>query len=841
MGASEKKTSMAARGGRIWHYLLIAGGTAIVLVIGVAAYSYLSFRASGPTVKIAAAPIQISIQNPGSETIWQAEDLIHVEGLAIGPNPFVEAELWINGELMGVDSAPDGGLNPWNTLFTWSPREPGFYSLVMRGSDDQERSGISDAIVVYVMPSPKLLNAEADGETLDMETDEPSVFPAALSIKPITAPNTEDPAGGPSQPWSGSPGTWITSLAVSKPPEKPELAIDIRDCKAILSIHDLSDDEEGFAVYRQSLTTPIWGRVATLSSQSDLEWLGHTDVVLPGSYTYYVSAFNSQGESNSNIAAVSDSFTDCGAQENRSQSRVIKISNLRSNLPVDRAYCYRSFNGINWERWPDFGFFLPGEDGFHLEQETRTFVLHDLGEVSGSQELEFHLECWGWVARNLDFLGSMDLEIMEGEGTFQLGDPNVSAEVLVYYGGDLALPTFDTKNTEALRGITYALTHSTVDFDEAGSAIVLPDEIIPSSVRFPYIQAWVSHIKENCFDHLEPESQVAFGTLFLCSPIGDYLEGPGGLNPQPYILWSFYTTCPAGSGDTCLPLSWWMNWAEEKGRKAYVEIEENLGSSTRQYIHSDELARTVLRVNPRNCVGDRKFRVRLVFDQGTDYISETSSIQRIASPWSNWVRQVSCRKPLGDEVLIEVTFDTIQWSHVDDDDLSGPQVIETYGGLWAGTPETPGVVPYGLEWGNRIQDPRWNVLSFATDANSPRIDFHDGIYNVEAFEICRQLVERKGLECDPAVFPDPVPSPWETNNNILLIPLKDGDDILFSVTIRDYDASSSDDTVCNVVRRTPTRTLKGWADAKSDVFQLHQPDNGNAECLVTIRLRAVSQ
>lgn len=838
MGTSEEKTPVSARGGRIWLYLLIAGGTAIVLVIGVAAYSYLNFRASGPTVTIEAAPIQISIHNPGTETVWQVEDLIHVESLVTGPNPFVEAELWINGELMGVDAAPDGGLNPWNTLFTWSPREPGFYSLVMRGSDDQERSSTSDAIVVYVMPSPKLLKAEADGETVDMETDEPSVFPAALSIEPITAPITEDPAGGPSQPWSDSPGTWIRSLTVSKPPEKPELVVDIRDCKAILSIHDLSDDEEGFAVYRQSLTTPIWGRVATLSSQSDLEWLGHTDAVPPGSYTYYVSAFNSQGESSSNIAAVSVSFTDCGARENRSQSRVIEISNLRSNLPVDRAYCYRSFNGINWERWPDFGFFLPDEDGFQLEEETSTFLLDGLGDESESHDLGLQLECWGWIADNLEFLGNMEIETMEGEGTFQLGDPSVSTEVLVHFDDELALPTFDINNTEALRDITYALTHSTVDFDEVGSAIVLPEEIIPSSVRFPYIQAWVSHIKENCFDHLEPESQVAFGTLFLCSPIGDYLEGPGGLNPQPYILWSFYTTCPAGSGDTCLPLSWWMNWAEEKGRHAYVEIEEELGSIVSQYSHSDELARTVFRVNPRNCVGDRKFRLRLVFDQGTDFISETSSIQRIASPWSNWVRQVSCQKPLGDEVLIEVTFDTIQWSHVDDDDLSGPQVIETYGGLWAGTPKTPGVTPHGLIWGPRGYATTYHFRLQDYD-DSYREDFSDGVVNMASRTLCREDGDIPGFECTLEKYL--LGEGFSTNNNKFFIPVRGGDDILFSVSIRDYDANSANDTVCNVVRRTPTRTLKGWADAKGYVFQLHQPDNGNAECLVTIRLRAVAQ
>jgi hypothetical protein len=227
----------------------------------------------------------------------------------------------------------------------------------------------------------------------------------------------------------------------------------------------------------------------------------------------------------------------------------------------------------------------------------------------------------------------------------------------------------------------------------------------------------------------------------------------------------------------------------------------------------------------------------LVFDQGTDFISETSSIQRIASPWSNWVRQVSCRKPLGDEVLIEVTFDTIQWSHVDDDDISGPQVIETYGGLWAGSPKTPGVTPHGLIWGPRGYATTYH-FRLQDYTESYREDFSDGIVNMETRTLCREDGDIPGFECTQEKYPGEA---FSTNNNKFFLPMRDGDDILFSVQIRDYDANSANDTVCSVVRRTQTRTLKGWAEANGDVFQLHQPDNGNAECLVTIRLRAVSQ
>ena len=82
---------------------------AVVTVTAVIAYKFISYKSSGgiPTGETSFA--QVAISSPPQGAQMEVGDSVMVEGSAIGSNPFLSMELWINGELLGVQAAPSGG------------------------------------------------------------------------------------------------------------------------------------------------------------------------------------------------------------------------------------------------------------------------------------------------------------------------------------------------------------------------------------------------------------------------------------------------------------------------------------------------------------------------------------------------------------------------------------------------------------------------------------------------------------------------------------------------------------------------------------------------------------
>ncbi|TFH38061.1 MAG: hypothetical protein E4G99_00520 [Anaerolineales bacterium] len=822
------------------RWYLWVGGVVIATAIVAMVLILRSYQTSVLAVDRIQDTQQVWIDHPLSESTWMVEDQIQVKAMGESQTPLVKMELWIDGELAGLDTGPEEPLAPWKSVFTWTPLHIGFHALVVRAEDDHGMSITSPAVVVFVEPSEKYLAG-------DLVTENDGVF-NTLSVYPGVDPNSREASTnpiaadqGPAILRTGSVRDLVTSLTVESPPNSPGLTVEMDGCNANLYVHDQSSTEEGFFVYRQTLSSPVWTRLATLASQSEHEWLTFEDAHQVGGVTYYVSAFNSKGESSSPLQTVSFDPVDCEDQSESSHSVEVEIMKLETQVQVDRAYCYRSFNGLDWSRWPNSGFFTPGEDGFDLDDRASSFLPTSLGDDLNPQSLEFHLECWGWRTGVLEFLGILDPQNLDlkTDGIFSFEGGVIRADVAIRSGFRYHQPTLNLNNWADLSDLTFRLMHSRIGLDTLGRKVFYHYTTMPTERHFPYIQAWLTYRKEECFNHLEPESQIAFGTLFLCSPLAGHNEGPGGVAPQAYIVWKFKSTCPAGSYEDCLPITWWKDWIEEHMREAYVEIwaEDNY----RNWLsYHDEIDRTVTRVDPQNCTDERRFRVRIVINRGQDQTLPTAAIETIVSPWSNWVHGVRCRKPLGEEVLMEVTFDSIQWSHVDDND-TGPEIIETYGGLWAGTSQTPGVVPYGIVWGPRNIGTDYHLQ--LVDYGEPLYteDFRDGVADMASRTLCLEIVENPGFECIYENYGGSGNPFFTVNNNKFFIPVRGGDAILFDVSIKDYDHASADDRVCNIQRWTPTRTLTGWASEDGAVFQMHQPDNGNASCTVTLLLRAVSQ
>ncbi|MCJ7622646.1 MAG: hypothetical protein MUO76_04015, partial [Anaerolineaceae bacterium] len=194
---------------------------------------------------------QVSIGRPVPGAQLAAGESLLVSATAVGPDAFLLVELWVDGVLAGVHAAPSGGALAFSTHFYWLPIEPGAHSLIAAAIDSEEEKTMSAQVIVYVTPD------ESRGEILtSADGDFPTVLPAPDGDSyGAPGPPDDNESIGPAGGWSGSPGDWVNSITADEKPAAPELVGTTECCGSTLSIHDLSSNEEGFAIYRQSTNT----------------------------------------------------------------------------------------------------------------------------------------------------------------------------------------------------------------------------------------------------------------------------------------------------------------------------------------------------------------------------------------------------------------------------------------------------------------------------------------------------------------------------------------------------------------------------------------------------------
>lgn len=737
---------------------------------------------------------QVQVINPAQGEVYTVGDPINVQTIANGQHPFQLTELWINGVLVGTDPVPFEGINPWGSIFSWIPTEVGVYSLMARVVDDQGNQSYSNGVVVYVEEDENKLSEGAAGEPVEKgDSPGPSVYPAAA---PVSAQTNPSAAGAPLP---------------------PILSIQTDGCDAVLSIQDQSENEVGFAVYRQMLYQNTFIEIASLDPQEGTDLLpAYSDTDLTGGITYYVTAFNGEGEASSNLAIVNFESEDCAPEDQAFDVLSIRYVSFTTDLNVDQAYCYRSYNGLDWTRWPEFGFFPVNGEEIVLPEEPEN---HMLGELEGEplfQPFDLRIECWGWEGETLTFLGSVLFENLgpESVGDHKGGLGHISVILLLEITKHF-VPTNYTFN-DGFQELFFKLTHLKIDINKTN---LIPDLIegIVTIQNMPNIAAWKFFTEEACFLHLEPEAQTAFATLFLCSPTKGYHKGPDGINPQPFILWHiFELVC---SREPCLPLSWWQNFAEQRGGRLYMWVYEEFTGYLPLREMIDDPLRTVFRPYWRDCEGDRIFRIQMVVElKSLDWMG----------PKSNPVI-VKCTKEITDQVQLEITVTTLQISHADDG--INDNVLEAYGlfGVLRST------VPLGY----------WRTLTlprqFGFTGAGYAMKMSNGTYNFSDFELCQQIHEVAGRECD--LHPNNSLD-WEfvQNNNSMIVPVTGGEALRLEIGLFDDDVTigNHSDPICVASLWTADKTLNQWAATKNETYQLHQPNNGNAECWVNITISAIN-
>ncbi len=380
-----------------WSIAIAIIGILIILAIATAAYFFFRYRQAG-NQHVDASQSRVIISQPATMAQFPAGLPIEVQVNAVGQQPFTSIELWINGVLEGVQASPPSGLTSLAASFSWIPPSGGNYSLVARAINTENGAITSPAVFVFVTPPENSgqLNPEAG-----------KVYPAVYPAAPSGESNPQAPAGeevpAPAVPWQGTPADWLTDLSTGSTPVAPELAVTADGCSVKLDIHDLSDNEEGFALYRQTTANPYWAHAADLASHAGQGWIETQDADLSGGVTYYVAAFNSMGQSSSNLALVNLDPQACPAPQPPAGLTTLdlKVSNLALDESVGNVYCYSNLGGRGWSRWPEMGFLTSREQEIPLLAKSLLLSsLSDSGITPGPQSMDLKLECWGWEEEN---------------------------------------------------------------------------------------------------------------------------------------------------------------------------------------------------------------------------------------------------------------------------------------------------------------------------------------------------------------------------------------------------------------------------------------------------------
>lgn len=846
-----------------WLKPLLLGAAVglVIVVVALLIFVFGQFRRYQDT-----APVVLDIQ-VGEVFIVGPDGIRHanqgkpmvISVQAAGNVPFTSMELWVDGVLAGVDGAPSEGITPLRSEFTWIPNQSGVHQIIARARDSQRGQATSKAVLVIVQPDNALLEqsteggaADASGGTPDDSGVSPVVFPAAPGGAPQAPmpPGANDPVSD-GQPWQGSPGDWVNSLTTDSAPNQPGIIGQEYGCGANIYIQDLSDNEEGFRIFRQALNTPTWTQAAVLASQDQYDWIKFIDEGVSGPLSYYVTAFNSQGEISSDLVTVfvpdtlagPDDPCDQGDGTNKLPLLTVELANLIPKTDSDKSYCYQSIGGLQWKRIPQSGFFTAGEK---ITDISRLLLTDPQGQPL-FESIDLYLECWGWSSSELQFLGKHVQKIdLSNPADVLIDMGNFSAEVLVGFSnlGDLLKPgeifTLEGENGPNFLKIDPELARK------------LTNSLTFDSTQMPFISAWISYDPDQCTAHLEPEAQNLFGSLTLCQPYPGYNIGPGGVNPQPYLVWSMLdNTCSAGFNEQCLPHQFWVEYAQNHGYDFHwiLEVKSNSANFPTYSVYSSKPFRSSWLPHdglPGCDEGNLAMRVSmgLFSKNGGD---------NLVGPTSNWVA-VKCGSPIEDLVFIEVTFKNLSLSNVDDGDThvgegcigECPDTLEVYGRFGARQASwnaVAGRIVIGHEplSSNNCGNPDDVDLSVEVDdlarPGTCLAFLTNGSYNLVTMPTCAagpDEVSKFASSQDNNYCPYII----STHNNTLLLSVKDGDSIKLAADLIDHDISSNDDAVCVVSLWTQSKPLIQWA-ATSDESYFLSANHDNADCSVEVVLNAV--
>jgi hypothetical protein len=782
---------MVTRGKRI--LLVVAGVASLVVaaILGVSIVKFNQYRADAVPIFPAPGHPQVSITSPTQFSQFTLGAPIIVEATAFSASKVMSIELYLGGVFIGEESAPSGGAGFFPAEFLFYPPEPGVYALIARAKGVDELTTTSSPVQIQITP-PEFEPAAESDDSIALPVLADSSTPPDLPVS--------DSDSNPAEPWNGTAGNWINSLTGDAPPNAPELAVALDGCSVTLSIHDLSDNEEGFEVWRLLPNSPAWASVAVLASQSQGEWITTTDGGAHGGTTYYVSAFNSAGVQDSNLVSVNLDPVDCAPPAAERSALSLKLESLETRVPVDKLYCYVSLDGEQWMRRPEVGFWIRGDteqgEGFYdVEILSLNRATDEAGGEFNLDPQTYFLQCWGWLGDSLHFLGEFSPSLVPDQSaSVQAGAEGLNAAFSLSLMDLLDQPEFYPL------GGTGAGEYGLGVFDDGIHEInpwLKPATIDPT---MPMISPYITYDPDLCKSHLPPPFQNQFGQFLFCTPYPGFDLGDEGVNPQPYFIWNMLKQCLDGNGTPpCNIYEYWLVRAASHGHELGFNIyDQNPKHFEIHQVTAPELFNFVIPVVP--CSGYRSFWIQMWYYDG-------SSLLPTYGP-PTIPLSIKCPDKLWPKMYLDISFDTLKLSNVDDGD-SGIQDVEVYGFLRA-TSESETRYLNFAPWNQQAYgcpDESFGNLGTSGGMSCPKI-FTSGSYNL----------------ADVALSQGDSIDPWEIdyqfNNNLIRLLIEEYDSLAISVKLVDWDDSSANDLVCQATIHFPSLSIFDWYKVKNQGFTI---------------------
>ena len=380
--------------------------------------------------------IIVSLTEPPDGESYPISAGLSVRGEAISDGSIARMELWVDGELYETYTAPELDLGLLVHYWDWSPRTLGTHTLMVRAYNDQNQTAFSNAIHIKgVEDTGFVVVAKAEeGEAVSSIAKRYNVsVNEIVQENPNLSSNTTlfagdevfVPVGAPAMASAPSAGAkvlmqfsqWSANRGASLQgaPTPPTLAVTGQGCAATLSIGDVSDNEQGFNVYRLDPGAMSFIKLTSLPVNDGSETLSHQDSNLFGLYSYYVAAFDGEGEATSNLVSLNIVDSDCAGEP----TTVNDLGFLTAG--VEDYYLYVSINNGDWRRFPADDFtYLKKSQGLDFGAVAKSLAPNYVGDISMKGEV------WGLLNGRAILLGVF-------EKSFKANQPPASFEASVPY------------------------------------------------------------------------------------------------------------------------------------------------------------------------------------------------------------------------------------------------------------------------------------------------------------------------------------------------------------------------------------------------------------------------
>ena len=361
---------------------------------------------------------------------------LSIRGEAISDGSIARMELWTDGELYETYTAPESDLGLLVHYWDWSPRTLGMHTLMVRAYNDQNQTAFSNAIHIKGVEDPGyfvMMKVEEGDTILGIAQRYNVSVDAILRDNPSLAGMTSLAAGtellihvgasaSSSVPSAGAKvlmqlSQWTANRGANpqEAPTAPTLAVTGQGCAATLSIGDVTDNEQGFNVYRLDPGAMSFSKLTSLPAHEGSETLSHQDSNLFGLYSYYVAAFDADGEAASNLVSLNIVDSNCAGEP----TTIDELASMP--VGVEDYYLYVSINDGDWQRFPVADFvYLKKSQGLDFGAVAKSLAPNYVGDISMRGEV------WGLLNGTATLLGVF-------EKSFKANQPPASFEASVPY------------------------------------------------------------------------------------------------------------------------------------------------------------------------------------------------------------------------------------------------------------------------------------------------------------------------------------------------------------------------------------------------------------------------